>query len=59
LHRLSSKGYPVAPIGKIVEKTASPRVEVYEGGRLVETVEGFVKDELARLWELAKPYPQD
>ncbi|HIQ10816.1 MAG TPA: hydrogenase assembly protein HupF [Pyrodictium sp.] len=59
LHRLSSRGYPVAVIGKILEKSKSPCVEVYEGKKLVETVKGFVKDELARLWELAKPYPQD
>jgi len=59
LHRLSSKGYPVAVIGKVVEKTTSPCVEVYEGRKLVERVKGFVKDELARLWELTKPYPQD
>ena len=59
IHRLSSKGYPVAIIGEIVEKTTSPCVEVYEGKTLVETVKGFVKDELARLWELTKPYPQD
>lgn len=54
LRRLRSKGYTAEVIG--VARTGEPKVILHRRDGEVEEITGFVKDEIARLWELAPPH---
>jgi len=56
LKRLRRRGYTAEAIGRANE--GEPCVTLHRTSGEVEHVKGFVKDEIARLWELAPPTTQ-